>query len=118
MFPRSQGVEPGRGASFDECITRLPEIARLGFDVVYLVPIHPIGRVNRKGRDNSTVAEPGDPGSPYAIGSEEGGHRAVDPERGTLADFRRFVRAPPPLAMQLPLNFAIQPAPAHPSLRD
>ena len=91
MFPRSQGNEPGKGATFDDCIARLPEIARLGFDVVYLVPIHPIGRVNRKGKDNSTVAEPGDPGSPYAIGSAEGGHRAVNPELGTLADFRRFV---------------------------
>ncbi|HZU89318.1 MAG TPA: maltotransferase domain-containing protein, partial [Stellaceae bacterium] len=78
MFPRSQGRVPGRGATFDDCIARLPEIAALGFDVVYLVPIHPIGRINRKGRDNAVVALPGDPGSPYAIGSVEGGHRAVD----------------------------------------
>ena len=62
----------GKGASFDDCIARLPEIAQLGFDVVYLVPIHPIGRVNRKGRDNTTHAERSDPGSPYAIGSAEG----------------------------------------------
>ena len=118
MFPRSQGVEPGKGATFNDCIARLPEIARLGFDVVYLVPIHPIGRVNRKGRDNSTVAEPGDPGSPYAIGSEEGGHRAVDPELGTLADFRRFVRAAAALGMEVALDFAIQAAPDHPWVRE
>src|SRR5207245_1130383 len=93
MFPRSQGSEPGKGATFDDCIARLPEIARLGFDVLYLVPIHPIGRVNRKGRDNRTIAEPGDPGSPYAIGAAEGGHQAVNPERGKPDDFRRLVRA-------------------------
>ena len=117
MFPRSQGSQPGRGATFDDCIARLPEIAQLGFDVVYLVPIHPIGRVNRKGRDNSTNAEPGDPGSPYAIGSEEGGHRAVNPELGTLADFRRFVRAAEDLGMEVALDFAIQCAPDHPWVR-
>ncbi|MFL5267700.1 MAG: maltotransferase domain-containing protein [Stellaceae bacterium] len=114
MFPRSQGNVPGKGATFDDCIARLPEIARLGFDVVYLVPIHPIGRVNRKGRDNSTVAEPGDPGSPYAIGSVEGGHRAVNPELGSLADFRRFVRAAAGLGLEVALDFAIQAAPDHP----
>jgi starch synthase (maltosyl-transferring) len=114
MFPRSQGNVPGKGATFDDCIARLPEIARLGFDVVYLVPIHPIGRVNRKGRDNSTVAEPGDPGSPYAIGSVEGGHRAVNPELGSLADFRRFVSAAAALGLEVALDFAIQAAPDHP----
>jgi starch synthase (maltosyl-transferring) len=117
MFPRSQGLQPGRGATFDDCTARLSEIARLGFDVVYLVPIHPIGRVNRKGRDNSTKAEPGDPGSPYAIGSEEGGHRAVNPELGTLEDFRRFVRAARDLGMEVALDFAIQCAPDHPWVR-
>jgi starch synthase (maltosyl-transferring) len=117
MFPRSQGSEPGKSATFDDCIARLPEIARLGFDVVYLVPIHPIGRVNRKGKDNSTVAEPGDPGSPYAIGSVEGGHRAVNPELGTLEDFRRFVRAAAEFGMEVALDFAIQCAPDHPWVR-
>jgi starch synthase (maltosyl-transferring) len=118
VFPRSQGTEPGKGASFDDCIARLPEIAELGFDVVYLVPIHPIGRVNRKGRDNSTVADPDDPGSPYAIGSSEGGHRAVNPELGTLADFRRFVAAAAALGMEVALDFAIQAAPDHPWVRE
>jgi starch synthase (maltosyl-transferring) len=118
MFPRSQGSEPGVSATFDDCIARLPEIARLGFDVVYLVPIHPIGRVNRKGRDNSVLAEPSDPGSPYAIGSAEGGHRAVAPELGTLADFRRFVHAAAALGIEVALDFAVQCAPDHPWVRE
>ncbi len=118
MFPRSQGREPGKSASFDDCIARLPEIAELGFDVVYLVPIHPIGRINRKGKNNSTTAEPGDPGSPYAIGSAEGGHRAVNPELGTFEDFRRFVRAAGALGMEVALDFAIQCAPDHPWVRE
>jgi starch synthase (maltosyl-transferring) len=118
MFPRSQGRVPGRGATFDDCIARLPEIAELGFDVVYLVPIHPIGHVNRKGRDNAVEAQPGDPGSPYAIGSAEGGHRAIDPGLGTLADFRRFVRAAEALGMEVALDFAIQCAPDHPWVRE
>jgi starch synthase (maltosyl-transferring) len=118
MFPRSQGSQPGKGATFDDCIARLPEIARLGFDVVYLVPIHPIGRVNRKGKDNSTVAHPGDPGSPYAIGAAEGGHRAVNPELGTLADFRRFVRAAAALGIEVALDFAVQCSPDHPWVRE
>ena len=118
MFPRSQGSTSGKSATFDDCIARLPEIAGLGFDVVYLVPIHPIGRINRKGRDNSTVAERGDPGSPYAIGAAEGGHRAVNPELGTLADFRRFVQAAAALGMEVALDFAVQAAPDHPWVRE
>jgi starch synthase (maltosyl-transferring) len=114
MFPRSQGRVAGSSATFDDCIARLPEIAGLGFDVVYLVPIHPIGRINRKGKNNSTVAEPGDPGSPYAIGSAEGGHRAVNPELGTLSDFRRFVGTAGALGIEVALDFAIQCAPDHP----
>ena len=118
MFPRSQGKVASKSASFDDCIVRLSEIAGLGFDVVYLVPIHPIGRVNRKGKNNSTVAQPGDPGSPYAIGSAEGGHRAVNPELGTLADFRRFVNAAAGLGIEVALDFAIQCAPDHPWVRE
>jgi starch synthase (maltosyl-transferring) len=118
MFPRSQGKTPGRSASFDDCIARLPEIAALGFDVVYLVPIHPIGRVNRKGRNNTPRKRPGDPGSPYAIGSAEGGHRAVHPELGTLDDFRRFVAAASRLGMEVALDFAVQCAPDHPWIRE
>ncbi|MGO8917422.1 MAG: maltotransferase domain-containing protein [Stellaceae bacterium] len=114
MFPRSQGRTPGRGASFEDAIARLPEIQAMGFDVVYLPPIHPIGRVNRKGRDNSLVAAPGDPGSPYAIGAAEGGHEAVHPELGGIAGFRRFVAAARALGLEVALDFAIQCAPDHP----
>jgi starch synthase (maltosyl-transferring) len=128
MFPRSQGRVPGRSANFDDCIERLGEVAALGFDVVYLVPIHPIGRTNRKGRDNAVVAAPGDPGSPYAIGGEAGGgeagggsaggHRAVHPELGTLDDFRRFVAAAAALGLEVALDFAVQCAPDHPWVRE
>jgi starch synthase (maltosyl-transferring) len=114
MFPRSQGRTPGRGASFEDAIARLAEVQAMGFDVVYLPPIHPIGRVNRKGRDNSLVAAPGDPGSPYAIGSAEGGHDAVHAELGGIAGFRRFVAAARALGMEVALDFAIQCAPDHP----
>ncbi|HTV45701.1 MAG TPA: maltotransferase domain-containing protein [Stellaceae bacterium] len=117
MFARSQGREPGRSANFDDCIARLPEIAALRFDVVYLPPIHPIGRTNRKGRDNSTRAEPGDPGSPYAIGAAEGGHCAIEPGLGTLADFRRFVQAAAAQGIAVALDFAVQCAPDHPWVR-
>jgi starch synthase (maltosyl-transferring) len=117
MFPRSQGTEPDRSATFDDCIRRLPEVRALGFDVLYFVPIHPIGRVHRKGRDNTLVAGPGDPGSPYAIGAEEGGHTAVHPELGTLADFRRLVEAARGLEMEVALDFAVQCAPDHPWLK-
>ncbi|MBV9521686.1 MAG: alpha-1,4-glucan--maltose-1-phosphate maltosyltransferase [Alphaproteobacteria bacterium] len=114
MFQRSQGTLPGRGASFADCAARLPEIAALGFDVVYLVPVHPIGRINRKGRDNAVTAAPGDPGSPYAIGSAEGGHCAIHPELGTLDDFRGFVAAAAAHGMEVALDFAVQCAPDHP----
>jgi starch synthase (maltosyl-transferring) len=116
MMPRSQSPIAGRHGTFDDCIARLPEIAALGFDVLYLTPIHPIGRTNRKGRNNSLVADRGDPGSPYAIGSADGGHDAVHPELGTLADFRRLVRACAERGMEVALDFAIQCAPDHPWL--
>jgi len=116
IMPRSQSSTRGRHGTFDDCILRLPEIAALGFDVLYLTPIHPIGRVNRKGRNNALKAEPGDPGSPYAIGSVEGGHDAVHPELGTLADFRRLVKACADHGMEVALDFAIQCAPDHPWL--
>ena len=114
MFPRSQGTDPNRSATFDDCIRRLPEIRDLGFDVVYLVPVHPIGQINRKGRNNALRAGPGDPGSPYAIGSREGGHEAIHPDLGALADFQRFVDSCRELDMEVALDFAIQCAPDHP----
>jgi starch synthase (maltosyl-transferring) len=118
MMPRSQATSPGRHGTFDDCINRVPEVAALGFDVLYLPPIHPIGRTNRKGRNNSLTAAPGDPGSPYAIGSAEGGHDAVHPDLGTLDDFRRLVKACADHGLEVALDFAIQCSPDHPWLAE
>jgi starch synthase (maltosyl-transferring) len=116
MFPRSQSRIAGRHGTFDDCIARLPELAALGFDVIYFPPIHPIGRIHRKGADNALAARPGDPGSPYAIGAREGGHDAIHRELGTLDDFRRLVEACRGLGMEVALDFAIQFSPDHPWL--
>ena len=118
MVPRSQGNIPGQHGTFKECIARLPDIAAMGFDVIYLTPIHPIGQTNRKGRNNAVTAAEGDPGSPYAIGAAEGGHDAVHPELGTLEDFRSFVAACKLLEMEVALDFAVQCSPDHPWLKD
>ncbi len=114
MFPRSQGTVANKGATFDDCVKRLPEVRDMGFDVLYFVPIHPIGRVNRKGANNALKAKPDEPGSPYAIGAKEGGHTAVHPELGTLDDFRRLVAAAKDNGLEVALDFAIQCAPDHP----
>ncbi|MBV9554819.1 MAG: DUF3416 domain-containing protein, partial [Alphaproteobacteria bacterium] len=106
LFPRSQSGDPKRHGTFADVIGRLPAIRAMGFDVVYFPPIHPIGRVNRKGRNNAPHAQPGDPGSPYAIGSVEGGHDAIHPELGTLADFRRLVAAAAEHGIEIALDFA------------
>ena len=116
MFPRS-GV-PGRHGTFKDAEAQLPRIARMGFDVVYLPPIHPVGRTHRKGRNNSLTAAPGDPGSPWAIGGEAGGHTAVHPELGTLDDFERFVARAHALGLEVALDFAIQCSPDHPWARE
>jgi starch synthase (maltosyl-transferring) len=116
MMPRSQARIAGTHGTFEDCIRRLPDIAALGFDVLYLTPIHPIGRTNRKGRNNSLRAAPGDPGSPYAIGSAEGGHDAVHPELGSLNDFRRLVGACASHGLEIALDFAVQCSLDHPWL--
>jgi starch synthase (maltosyl-transferring) len=118
MFHRSQGRIPGKSATFADCEERLPEIRAMGFNVIYFVPIHPIGKTHRKGANNALVARPGEPGSPYAIGSEEGGHTAIHPDLGTLADFRRFVRACHAQGMEVAIDFAIQCSPDHPWIRE
>ena len=118
LFPRSQSGDPGRHGTFADVIARLPAISAMGFDVLYFPPIHPIGRVNRKGHDNNPHAEPDEPGSPYAIGSEEGGHEAINPALGTLDDFRRLRDAAAKHGMELALDFAVQCAPDHPWLRE
>ena len=118
LFPRSQTNDPGRHGTFMDVERRLPEIAALGFDVVYLPPIHPIGRVHRKGRNNAREAEPGAVGCPWAIGSVEGGHTAVHPELGTMADFERMVRSAHELGLEIALDYALQCAPDHPWSRE
>jgi len=122
LFPRSQ-TEPSldgqvRHATFADAAARLPRVAGMGFDVVYLPPIHPIGHTHRKGKNNSLVAEPDDVGSPWAIGNEDGGHTAVDPRLGTLEDFDDFVRAATDLGMDVALDFALQCSPDHPWVRE
>jgi starch synthase (maltosyl-transferring) len=118
FFPRSATSDPGRHGTFRDAERALPRIAALGFDVVYLPPIHPIGRTHRKGPNNALVAGPRDPGSPWAIGNEHGGHTAVNPDLGTLADFRRFVDAARSLGMEVALDYALQCSPDHPWVRE
>lgn len=117
MMVRSQGSDARQPATFRDAERRLPDIARMGFDVVYLLPIHPIGRVHRKGPDNTLVAGPDDPGSPYAIGSLEGGHDALHPDLGSMDDFRHFVAEVKRHGMEVALDFAIQCAPDHPWIK-
>ena len=114
LFPRSTANEPGRHGTFRDVIARLPYIAQMGFDILYLTPIHPIGQTFRKGKDNSVTAEPGEPGSPYAIGGPEGGHTALHPELGTLEDFRALVHAARAHGLEIALDNAFQCSPDHP----
>jgi starch synthase (maltosyl-transferring) len=118
MFPRSCTPDPARSGTFQEAAARLPDIAAMGFDVVYLPPIHPIGRTHRKGRNNSLSSAPGDPGSPWAIGGKEGGHTAVEPGLGTLDDFERFVESASHLGLAVALDIAFQASPDHPWVRE
>lgn len=118
LFPRSQAREPGRHGTFDDVIARLPDIQEMGFDVLYLPPIHPIGLANRKGRNNTLTPGPDDVGSPYAIGSPDGGHDAIEPKLGSLEDFLRLVRAAHDHGMEMALDFAIQCSPDHPWLKE
>ncbi len=118
LFPRSTAREPGRHGTFADVIAQLPRIKAMGFDVLYLPPIHPIGATNRKGRNNSLVATAEDPGSPYAIGATDGGHDAIHAELGTAEDFRRLVMAAAELGMEIALDFAIQCSPDHPWLKE
>jgi starch synthase (maltosyl-transferring) len=118
MFPRSCGTDPGRGSSLREAEGRLPAIAAMGFDVLYLPPIHPIGTAHRKGPNGAEAAGPCDPGSPWAIGAPEGGHTAVHPGLGTLADFDHFRAAAEANGLEIALDFAVQCSPDHPWVRE
>jgi starch synthase (maltosyl-transferring) len=118
LFPRSQSGDIHRHGNFDDVIARMPAVRDMGFDTLYFPPVHPIGRRNMKGKNNSLTPGPDDPGSPYAIGSEAGGHDAIHPELGTLQDFRRMLAAAKEHGMEIALDFAIQCSPDHPWLKE
>ncbi len=118
VFPRSCAAEPGRHGTFADCEAWLPYIASMGFDVVYLPPIHPIGRSYRKGKNNSATCEPEDVGSPWAIGAAEGGHSATHPRLGNLAEFRRLVAKAQEAGLQVALDVAFQCSPDHPYAKE
>ncbi len=117
LFPRSESGDPSRHGTLRDVIPRLPAIRDMGFDVVYFPPIHPVGNTNRKGRNNALKAKAGDVGSVYAIGSPEGGHDAIHPALGTLADFRAAVAAAHENGLEIALDFAVQASPDHPWLK-
>ena len=114
LFPRSTSAEPGMHGRFSDVEKQLPRIAEMGFDVVYFPPIHPIGREKRKGKNNALTTEPGDVGSPWAIGAAEGGHKSILPALGTAEDFRRLVKRANELNLEIALDIALQCAPDHP----
>lgn len=118
IFPRSCSPHPGAHGNFNDLIARLPYIAEMGFDVLYLPPIHPIGEAHRKGKNNNPVSEPGDVGSPWAIGSAEGGHTAIHPQLGTLADFRKLVAQAKVFGISVALDLAFQCSPDHPYVKE
>ena len=118
MWPKSQGTNPNASATWKDCENRLDYICDLGFDTVYLVPIHPIGVTNRKGANNALHAKKGEPGCPYAVGNKFGGHRAVDPELGTMAEFEHFTKACREKGLRLALDIALNCSPDHPYVKE
>jgi starch synthase (maltosyl-transferring) len=118
MFPRSASAQPGRDGTLQDCIKKLDYVSGMGFDVLYLPPIHPIGRVNRKGKNNDERALPEDVGSPWAIGAKEGGHKAISPQLGTLKDFKQLVSRAKQLGLEVALDLAYQCAPDHPYVKE
>jgi starch synthase (maltosyl-transferring) len=118
MFPHSTSPVPGQHGTFKDCEARLPYIAEMGFDVLYLPPIHPVGKTNRKGKNNAVTGGPGDPGTPWAIGSEEGGHKAINPQLGTLEDFKHLVAKANEYNIEIALDIAFQCSPDHPYVKE
>ena len=118
MFPRSASASPGSHGTFRDCEARLPYVAKMGFDVLYLPPVHPIGRERRKGRNNALSTTPSDVGSPWAIGASEGGHTAIHPELGTFDDFQRLVASAKAAGIEIALDIAFQCAPDHPYVKE
>jgi starch synthase (maltosyl-transferring) len=118
FFPRSASEEEGKHGTFKDCERLLPRVASMGFDTLYFPPIHPIGEVNRKGKNNATNAEPGDVGSPWGIGSQYGGHKSTHPELGTIDDFKSLVKKAKELGIEVAMDYALQAAPDHPYVKD
>jgi starch synthase (maltosyl-transferring) len=118
LFPRSCSAEPGRHGTFQDCEKPLGDLAKMGFDILYLPPIHPIGRTNRKGRNNVTQVNPDDVGSPWAIGSNDGGHKAIHPQLGTLEDFERLIAKTKEVGMEIAMDLAFQCSPDHPYVKE
>ncbi|GCD76893.1 alpha-1,4-glucan:maltose-1-phosphate maltosyltransferase [Thermaurantimonas aggregans] len=118
FFPRSASPEKGRHGTFKDCEALLPRIADLGFDVLYFPPIHPIGEINRKGKNNSVTSKPGEPGSPWAIGSRFGGHDAIHPELGTLEDYKNLLAKAKEYGIEIAMDLAFQCAPDHPYVKE
>jgi starch synthase (maltosyl-transferring) len=118
MFPRSCGDKPGEHGSLKDCEERLPYIAGMGFDVLYFPPIHPVGHTNRKGKNNTVTSKPDDPGTPWAIGSEEGGHKSIHPQLGTIEDFRHLLARARELGIDIALDIAFQCSPDHPYVKE
>lgn len=118
LFPRSSALTPGVHGTFQDTIRLLPRIAAMNFDVLYLPPIHPIGKMNRKGKNNSVTAKAGEPGSPWAIGSDEGGHKSIHKELGTLADYKRLQVEAGKYGIKIALDLAFQCAPDHPYVKE
>jgi len=116
LFPRSASME-GKHGTFRDVVRLLPRISAMGFDVLYLPPIHPIGKVNRKGKNNNVRAAPGEPGSPWAIGSEEGGHKSIHPELGSLDDFKKLIAEARKIHIDIAMDIAFQCAPDHPYVK-
>lgn len=118
FFPRSASPEEGKHGTFKDCERLLPRVAEMGFDTLYFPPIHPIGEVNRKGKNNSTNAEYGDVGSPWGIGSHHGGHKSTHPELGSIEDFKELVKKAQDLGIEVAMDYALQAAPDHPYVKD
>ncbi|MEM9846696.1 MAG: alpha-1,4-glucan--maltose-1-phosphate maltosyltransferase [Bacteroidota bacterium] len=117
FFPRSTASEVGKHGTFKDAERIIPRVAEMGFDVIYLPPIHPVGKVNRKGKNNAVNAQPHEPGSPWAIGSDEGGHKAINPALGTLEDFKHFIQEAQKYGIEVAMDIAFQAAPDHPWIK-
>jgi len=118
FFPRSSSEEQGKHGTFKDCERLLPRVAAMGFDTLYFPPIHPIGEINRKGKNNTTNAQEGDVGSPWGIGSQYGGHKSTHPELGSIEDFISLVKKAQDLGIEVAMDYALQAAPDHPYVKD